>query len=249
MRQLQRTPCSSPVVASTSIVEGWMVSPRKSRRKSPCFSSTVTSDAGAGQQMPQHHSRRPAADDAACRFRSVPCRLPSRLAVCRRANTPARSRRTRPVAASRPPTNVSARPNAIASRPARSRANARFRAARPRPRGCRNCRSRSGRRRRPPAPRSASRSSAPPSRSSIVIVCGFQISLVGLAFAQRRFQRGRDLVQVGVGAGDPVPALILVAVARIALDILGPGLDRRHHHRVGVAGVERDRRSRPCGRT
>ncbi len=45
-----------------------MVSPRKSRRKSACFSSTVTRDAGARQQKAQHHARRPAAGDAARGF-------------------------------------------------------------------------------------------------------------------------------------------------------------------------------------
>ena len=49
----------------TLSVEGWTVSPRKSRRKSPCFSSTTTGDAGARQQEAQHHAGRPAAHDAA----------------------------------------------------------------------------------------------------------------------------------------------------------------------------------------
>ena len=51
--------------ASPRSVEGWIVSPRKSRRKSPCFSSTDDIDAGARQQKAQHHPGRPAADDAA----------------------------------------------------------------------------------------------------------------------------------------------------------------------------------------
>ena len=41
------------------------MSPRKSRRKSPCFSSTTDLDAGARQQEAQHHAGRAAADDAA----------------------------------------------------------------------------------------------------------------------------------------------------------------------------------------
>ena len=45
------------------MVEGWTVSPRKSRKKSACFSSTVTGHAGAGEQQPGHHPGRPAADD------------------------------------------------------------------------------------------------------------------------------------------------------------------------------------------
>src|SRR5262249_45967064 len=40
---------SSPI---TSRVEGWMVSPRKSRRKSPCFSSTTTSTPARASRKP-----------------------------------------------------------------------------------------------------------------------------------------------------------------------------------------------------
>src|SRR5574340_1265836 len=36
----------------TSSVEGWMVSPRKSRRKSACFSSTNTSTAARAKSRP-----------------------------------------------------------------------------------------------------------------------------------------------------------------------------------------------------
>ena len=44
-----------------------MVSPRKSRRKSLCFSSTDDVDAGAREQEAEHHAGRPAAGDAAAR--------------------------------------------------------------------------------------------------------------------------------------------------------------------------------------
>ena len=47
-----RNSSSRPSSRISSSVEGWMVSPRKSRRKSPCFSSTTTS-------MPPRASRKP----------------------------------------------------------------------------------------------------------------------------------------------------------------------------------------------
>ena len=43
VRQLQQIARASPARPSPRSVEGWMVSPRKSRRKSACFSSTTTS--------------------------------------------------------------------------------------------------------------------------------------------------------------------------------------------------------------
>ena len=52
-----------PSSSSRVSVEACTVSPRKSRRKSPCFSSTVTCDAGPGQQQPEDHPGRAAADD------------------------------------------------------------------------------------------------------------------------------------------------------------------------------------------
>ena len=44
-----------------------MVSPRKSRRKSGCFSSTTHIDAGAREQEAEHHPGRPASGDRAAR--------------------------------------------------------------------------------------------------------------------------------------------------------------------------------------
>ena len=44
-----------------------MVSPRKSRRKSLCFSSTATSMPARASRKPEHHAGRPAAGDAAAR--------------------------------------------------------------------------------------------------------------------------------------------------------------------------------------
>ena len=49
----------------TFSVEGWTVSPRKSRRKSACFSSTMDLTPAARQQEAQHHAGRPATHDAA----------------------------------------------------------------------------------------------------------------------------------------------------------------------------------------
>ena len=60
-----RNSSSRPSSSITFSVEGWTVSPRKSRRKSPCFSSTTDLHAGARQQEAQHHARRAAAHDAA----------------------------------------------------------------------------------------------------------------------------------------------------------------------------------------
>ena len=48
-----------------------MVSPRKSRRKSACFLQHDHIDAGACQEVPQHHAARPAADDATLRGECV----------------------------------------------------------------------------------------------------------------------------------------------------------------------------------
>ena len=49
----------------TSSVEGWMVSPRKSRRKSACFSSTTTSTPARASRKPEHHAGGAAAGDGA----------------------------------------------------------------------------------------------------------------------------------------------------------------------------------------
>ena len=54
----------SPSSSIRLSVEAWMVSPRKSRRKSACFSSTVTDRPARQQEDGQHHAGRPAADDA-----------------------------------------------------------------------------------------------------------------------------------------------------------------------------------------
>src|SRR5262249_11282934 len=47
-----RNSSSRPSSPITSRVEGWMVSPRKSRRKSPCFSSTTTSTPARASRKP-----------------------------------------------------------------------------------------------------------------------------------------------------------------------------------------------------
>ena len=48
-----------------SSVEGWMVSPRKSRREIGVLLQHHDIDAGAGQQEAQHHAGRAAAGDGA----------------------------------------------------------------------------------------------------------------------------------------------------------------------------------------
>ena len=66
---------SSPSWSRISIVEGWTVSPRKSRKKSACFSSTRHRHAGAGEQQAGHDPGRPAADDQqrrSCRAITTP---------------------------------------------------------------------------------------------------------------------------------------------------------------------------------
>ena len=55
----------SPRSSSRVRVTGWTVSPRKSRKKSACFSNTVTSITGAGQQQAQDHAGGATSDDRA----------------------------------------------------------------------------------------------------------------------------------------------------------------------------------------
>jgi hypothetical protein len=45
------------------MVEGWTVSPRKSRKKSACFLENPDSAAGAGEQQTGHHPGGPTAND------------------------------------------------------------------------------------------------------------------------------------------------------------------------------------------
>ena len=61
----RRNSSSRPSSYMTSSVEGWIVSPRKSRRKSACFSRTRTEISGSGKQETEHHAGRAAAGDAA----------------------------------------------------------------------------------------------------------------------------------------------------------------------------------------
>ncbi len=55
----------APSSYMSSSVDGWIVSPRKSRKKSACFSSTVTSTPARARRQAEHHAGRSAADDAA----------------------------------------------------------------------------------------------------------------------------------------------------------------------------------------
>jgi hypothetical protein len=68
------------------------------------------------------------------------------------------------------------------------------------------------------------------SSPSSVVVVGRQTSLVALALAQLRLQRRGHLVQIGIGTPDDVALLA-------AFHVLGPGLDRGHHHGVGIAHI------------
>jgi hypothetical protein len=64
------------------MVDGWMVSPRKSRKKSACFSRTSVSTPRAGEEQAEHHPSGPTADDAAAarnRFCYLVHREPSDL--------------------------------------------------------------------------------------------------------------------------------------------------------------------------
>ncbi len=92
-----RKSSSRPSSAISSSVDGWTVSPRKSRRKSACFSSTTTSTPARASSNAQHHPGRAAARHAALRpqpsrrARRTPLRLGPRQACSARPGESARA--------------------------------------------------------------------------------------------------------------------------------------------------------------
>ena len=73
-------------------VDGCTVSPRKSRRKSACFSSTDDANAGAREQQAEHHAGGPAADDHALRCAvAAHARSLVRAERASKCNSPART--------------------------------------------------------------------------------------------------------------------------------------------------------------